>query len=135
MKQSAEELATAFSAATSWVRPEILAMDAGRVHKLLAEEPKLGPYRVYLEETLRRKAHTLTAAEEKIAAEAGEMERAGGEVHGILSNADLPYPTIKVSTGESVRLDPAAFTLHRQDRDRADRDKVFAAFFGAPGDP
>jgi len=131
MKQSAEELATAFSAATSWVRPEILAMDPARVHKLLAEEPKLGPYRVYLEETLRRKAHTLTAAEEKIAAEAGEMERAGGEVHGILSNADLPYPTIKLSTGESVRLDPAAFTLYRQDRDRADRDKVFAAFFGA----
>jgi oligoendopeptidase F len=131
MKQGAEELATAFGAATSWVRPEILAMDAGRVHKLVADEPKLGPYRVFLEETLRRKPHTLSAAEEKIAAEAGEMERAGGEVHGVLSNADLPYPTIKLTTGESVRLDPAAFTLHRQDRDRADRDKVFAAFFGA----
>jgi oligoendopeptidase F len=59
------------------------------------------------------------------------MERAGGEVHGVLSNADLPYPTIKLTTGESVRLDAAAFSLHRQDRDRADRDKVFAAFFGA----
>jgi oligoendopeptidase F len=101
------------------------------VRKFIAEETKLGPYRVFLEETLRRKPHTLSAAEEKIAAEAGEMERAGGEVHGVLSNADLPYPTIKLSTGESVRLDPAAFTLHRQDRDRADREKVFAAFFGA----
>ena len=59
------------------------------------------------------------------------MERAGGEVHGVLSNADLPYPTIKLSTGESVRLDPSAYTLHRQARVRADRDKVFAAFFGA----
>jgi oligoendopeptidase F len=131
MKQAAEELATAFSAACSWVRPEILAMDPARVRKFIAEETKLGPYRVFLEETLRRKPHTLSAAEEKIAAEAGEMERAGGEVHGVLSNADLPYPTIKLSTGESVRLDPAAFTLHRQDRDRADREKVFAAFFGA----
>ena len=78
---------------------------------------------MYLEETLRRKPHTLGAAEEQIAAEAGEMERAGGEVHGVLSNADLPYPTIKLSTGESVRLDPAAFTLHRQARNRADRDE------------
>ena len=58
-------------------------------------------------------------------------ERAGGEVHGVLSNADLPYPTIKLSTGESVRLDPSAYTLHRQSRVRADRDKVFASFFGA----
>jgi len=59
------------------------------------------------------------------------MERAGGDVHGVLSNADLPYPTIKLSTGEKVRLDAAAFTLHRQAPARADRDKVFAEFFGA----
>ena len=131
MKQATEELATAFSAACSWVRPEILTLPPAKVTKFLADEPKLAPYRVYLQETLRRKAHTLGAAEEKIASEAGELERAGGDVHGVLSNADLPYPTIKLSTGESVRLDPAAYSLHRQDRNRADRDKVFAAFFGA----
>jgi oligoendopeptidase F len=131
MKQSAEELATAFSSACSWVRPEILTLAPAKVTKFLADEPKLAPYRVYLQETLRRKAHTLGAAEERVASEAGELERAGGEVHGVLSNADLPYPTIKLSTGESVRLDPAAFSLRRQDRNRADREKVFAAFFGA----
>jgi oligoendopeptidase F len=131
MKQAAEELATAFASACSWVRPEILTLDAAKVRKALAQEPKLAPYRVFLEDTLRRKPHTLSAPEERVAAEAGELARAGGEVHGVLSNADLPYPTVKLSTGESVRLDPAAFSLHRQARSRADRDKVFAAFFGA----
>jgi len=131
MKQAAEELATTFAAAISWVRPEILTLDAAKVRKWIAQEKKLAPYRVFLEETLRRKPHTLGAAEERVAAEAGELQRAGGEVHGVLSNADLPYPTIKLSTGESVRLDAAAFTLHRQARARADRDKVFASFFGA----
>ena len=131
MKQAAEELATAFSAACSWVRPEILTLEPAKVRKFLAQEPKLSPFRVYLEETLRRKPHTLSAGEERVAAEAGELSRAGGEVHGVLSNADLPYPTIKLSTGEAVRLDAAAFTLNRQARNRADRDKVFAAFFGA----
>jgi len=131
MKQSAEELATAFSAATSWVRPELLTVDPAKVRKWIAGTPKLAPYRMYLEETLRRKPHTLSAAEEHVAAEAGELERAGGEVHGVLSNADLPYPTVKLSTGESVRLDPQAYSLHRQDRARADRDKVFSAFFGS----
>jgi oligoendopeptidase F len=131
MKQAAEELATAFSSAISWVRPEILTLDPAKVRKWVGQEKKLGPYRVFLEETLRRKPHTLGAAEERVAAEAGEMARAGGEVHGVLANADLPYPTIKLSTGESVRLDPAAFTLHRQAQARADRDKVFSSFFGA----
>jgi oligoendopeptidase F len=131
MRQAAEELATQFSAATSWVRPEILTLDPAKVKKWVADEPKLAPYRMFLDETFRRKPHTLGAPEERIAAEAGELERAGSEVHGILTNADLPYPTIKLSTGESVRLDAAAFSLHRQARDRADRDKVFSAFFGA----
>lgn len=131
MKQAAEELITTYAAAISWVRPEIVALDLAKVRKFLAQEPKLAPYRMFLEETLRRKPHTLSAAEERVAAEAGELQRTGNEVHGVLSNADLPYPTIKLSTGESVRLDAAAFTLHRQARVRADRDKVFAGFFGA----
>jgi oligoendopeptidase F len=131
MKQAAEELATAFAAASSWVRPELLTIDAAKLRKWIGQDKKLEPYRVFLEETLRRKPHTLGVGEEKVVAEAGDMERAGGDVHGVLSNADLPYPTIKLSTGESVRLDAAAYTLHRQARARPDRDKVFAAFFGA----
>ena len=130
MKQASEELGTAFGAACSWVRPEILTLDAAKVRKFVAGEPKLAPYRVYLQETLRRKPHTLGAAEEQVAAEAGELERAGGEVHGVLSNADLPYPTITLSTGESVRLDASAYSHQRQARNRADRDKVFSTFFG-----
>jgi oligoendopeptidase F len=131
MKQAAEELATAYAAASSWVRPEILTIDPAKLRKWMAGEKKLAPYRVFLEETLRRKPHTLGAGEERVAAEASELERSGGEVHGVLSNADLPYPTIKLSTGETVRLDAAAYSLHRQARNRADRDKVFAEFFGA----
>ena len=131
MKQAAEDLGTQFAAATSWMRPEIVALDPAKVRKFLAAEPKLAPYRMYLEENLRRKPHTLNAAEEKFVVEASDLERASGEVHGILANADLPYPSLKLSTGESVRLDASAFTLHRQSRNRADRDRVFSAFFGA----
>jgi oligoendopeptidase F len=130
MRQAAEELATAFAAATSWVRPEILTIGGERIRDFLAREPRLAPYRFYLEETLRRKAHTLPAGEERVAAEAGEMAKAGDEVYSVLADADVPYPTVKLSTGEEVRLDPAAYSLHRQARARGDRDKVFAAFFG-----
>ncbi|HEY8923698.1 MAG TPA: oligoendopeptidase F [Polyangia bacterium] len=131
MKQAAEELVTAFAAQSAWVRPEILAMAPAKIRKFVAEEKKLAPYRVYLEETIRRKPHTLAAAQEEVVAQASELARAGGEVRGVLSDADLPYPTIKLSSGESVRLDASAFTLHRQSRNKADRDHVFTTFFGA----
>ena len=60
MKQAAEELATAFSAAASWLRPEILTIDPAKIRKWIVQEAKLGPYRVFLEETLRHKPHTLS---------------------------------------------------------------------------
>ncbi len=131
MRQSAEQLATAFAAATAWVRPEVLTLGAAKVREFLARDRGLAPYRFYLEDALRWTPHTLTAPEERIAAETGEMASAGGSIYGVLKDADLPYPTVKLSTGEEVRLDNAAYTFYRAVRSREDRNKVFAAFFGA----
>jgi oligoendopeptidase F len=131
MRQAAEQIGVQFSAATSWIRPEILSLDPARVRAFLAQEPGLAPYRFYLEDVLRWKPHTLSSGEERVAAEAGNLRSSGDSVYSILSNADLPYPTVKLSTGEEVRLDSSAFALHRGSRVRADRDLVFEAFFGA----
>jgi oligoendopeptidase F len=49
----------------------------------------------------------------------------------VLTDADLPWPTVKLSTGEEVRLDTSGFSFARASRAGEDRDRVFAAFFGA----
>jgi oligoendopeptidase F len=131
LRQAAEQLAVDFAAATAWLRPEILSLDPARVRGFIEKEKRLGEYRFFLEEVLRWKPHTLSAGEERVAAEAGNLSGAGGDLYGILANADLPWPTVKLSTGEEVRLDQAGYGLHRASPVRADREKVFAAFFGA----
>lgn len=131
MRQAAEQIAVQFSSATSWIRPEILSLDPARVRAFLAQEPRLAPYRFYLEEVLRWKPHTLSSGEERVVAEAGNIKNGGESVYGILVNADLPYPTVKLSGGVEVRIDASAFALHRASRVRADRDLVFQAFLGA----
>ncbi len=133
MRQAAEQLGVDFGAATSFVRPEILALDPARVREFLAQEPRLGEYRFYLDDVLRWKPHTLSAPEERIVAEAGNLTDAGQSIYGILKDADFPYPKVKLSSGEEVSLDSSAFTLHRASPVRADRDAVFAAFFGGFG--
>jgi oligoendopeptidase F len=130
MKQGAQQLAVDLSAASSFIEPEILSIDPARVRGFLASEARLRDYAFYVQDVLRRRPHTLSAAEERVAAEAGNLADAGASAYTILSNADLPYPTVELSTGK-VRLDPAAYTLHRADPSREDRDKVFRAFFGA----
>jgi oligoendopeptidase F len=131
LKDTARSLFVDFAAATSWIRPELLSLDAARVKGFLDAEPRLAPYRFYVEDVLRWKPHTLSAPEEAILAEAGNLTNAGQAAYGILKDADLPWPTVTLSTGEAVRLDTAAFGLHRASRVRADRDLVFQSFFGA----
>src|SRR5215467_13195717 len=61
------------------------------------------------------------------------MAGSASSVYNILSNADFPYPTVTLSDGRSVKLDQAAFNDLRGLPNRADREKVMSAFFGALG--
>ena len=130
MRDSAQQLAVQFGTATSFMRPEILAIADGKVATWSKAEPRLAPYRFFLDDVLRAKAHTLSESEERIVAEAQAFADTGRTAYGLLANADLPWPTVKLSTGE-VRLDPSAYGLARASPVRADREAVFAAFFGA----
>ena len=131
LRQGAQKLAVDLSSATSFIQPELLTFDAAKVERFLKDEPGLAPYRFYLGDVVRARPHTLDAAGEELLAEAGNLTGAGGSVYGILKDADLPWPTVTFSSGEQVRLDPAAYTLHRAGPVRADRELAFEKFFGA----
>ncbi len=134
LDQTAGQLGVDFGAAVAYVRPEILGLGSAKVHEFMAAEPRLAPYQPYLDDLLRYEAHTLTPGEEKISAMAGRMAGAGSTIRGILNNAEMPWPTITLSTGEKVRLDDAAYTQYRQSSVRADRDSVFRVFWRAHRD-
>jgi oligoendopeptidase F len=133
MRQEMTQVAAAFGAAVAFADPEILKAGKATIDRFVAAEPRLKPYRHDLDDTLRRAAHTLSDSEEKILADAGPMAGSASTVYGILANADFPYPTVTLSDGRSVKLDQAAFADLRGVANRADREKVMSAFFGALG--
>jgi oligoendopeptidase F len=133
MQQEMAQIGANFGAETSFVEPEVLKMDSATVDSFIAKEPRLRVYTFYLHDIIRRRAHTLTDAEEKLLANSSLMASAPSDVYGILSNADFPYPTVALSDGKSVKLDIAGFNLYRAVPNRADREKVMSAFFGALG--
>jgi oligoendopeptidase F len=134
MKQEMSQLNASFGALASFIEPEILKMDPDKVRDFIKREKKLKIYRHYLEDILRRKAHTGTEGEEKIIADAGLMSDAPSSVYGIFSNADFPYPEVRLSDGRTVKLDASGFSLYRASASREDREKVFAAFMGKLND-
>ncbi len=131
MTQEIGQLGTKLSAASSFIDPEILAMNKQTITKFMAQEPKLKIYAHYIDDIQRRKAHTLSAREEKIIADAGIMSDTPYDVYGIFKNADMPRPEITLKKGKKVRLDDAAYTLYRASEDRNLRKEVFEQFFGS----
>jgi len=129
MQSEIGQLGSAFASAASYVEPEILAVDPPRIDAFLSEAPPLGVYRHYLGDIRRRAAHTGTPGEERIIAEAGLVAEGPGEIYGIFSNADFPYPAATLADGKTVTLNPASFAVHRSSGVREDRRTVFGAFF------
>ena len=133
MRQEMVQLAASFSATTSYIDPELLKAGKATLDKYLTEDARLKPYRMRLDDAVRRAAHTLSDTEEKLLADAAPMAGSAGSVFGVLANADFPYPTVTLSDGKSVRLDAAGFAGARAVPNRADREKVMSTFFNTIG--
>ncbi len=131
MKQTLRQLATDFGSKASFIAPELSSLEPKDVEALIQQEPRLKIYRMYLQDIQRTKAHRLSAPEEKILAEASLVASAPVSIYSIFSNAELPFPEITLSDGAEVKLNQAGYSKYRATKNRADREAVFKAFFGA----
>lgn len=133
MKQEIQQIYTDYQAKAAFMEPELVKLDKPAIEKFIAEAPGLKVYQFYLLDLQRRKAHTLSEKEEKILAEAGLMASAPYDIFSVFSNAELPYPEIKLSDGSSVKLTSAGYSRYRALPNREDREAVFAAFWNTIG--
>jgi oligoendopeptidase F len=129
--QAGATLLSRFGEATAWIKPEVLAIGAAKVEQFIAAEPGLKKNAFFLRDTLRSAPHTLSPESEDVLALSGNALGQPGQVYSIFANGELPYPTVTLSDGKPLKLDQAAYTLHRQDSNRDDRKKVFDAFWGS----
>ena len=130
MNQAARQLAVQNDSVTSYVRPELLAIGADKVKSFVAQDARLKPYAIFLDDIVRWAPHTLSSAEETIAAKAGDLTGAGYAIYNILENAEIPWPELTLANGEKTRLDAQAYTLYRASTDRELRRRTFKTFFG-----
>ncbi len=131
MRQEMELLSTDYSSKASFVKPEIAQMDRNRIDAFIAEEPGLRVFKMYLYDIQRTKAHRLSEPEEKILAEAELLANGPSSIYMVFSNADFPYPEVRLSDGTIATLTKAGYSRHRASPNRDDREAVFGAFWGA----
>jgi oligoendopeptidase F len=131
MEQQMRQLSTDYNSKAAFITPEIAAMDKETIDRFIEREPGLKIYKMPLYDIQRTKAHTLSDKEEKILAQAGLMADGPYTIYGVFSNAEMPYPQIELSDGNTVTLTKAAYAQHRASPIRSDREAVFREFWGA----
>ena len=115
----------ALGAATSFDTPEIMAISEEDMERFYEACPDLERYRRYLTNLRRRKAHTLSAAEEKLLAAAGEMADAPDTIYGAFADADLTFPDAVDSKGEKHPLTQGTFVPLEESADRVLRQSAY----------
>ena len=113
------------SAACSFDTPELMAVSEETLNGFYAECPELERYRRYLTDLRRRKPHTLSAAEEKLLAAAGEMAQTPDTVYGALADADLTFRDAVDAQGRAHPLTQGTFVQLEESPDRTLRKSAY----------
>lgn len=124
---------TAVSAAFSFATPEIMAIPEEALEGFYKAAPGLERYRRYLNNERRRREHTLSAAEERLLAAAGEMANAPDTVFGSFLNADMRYPDAVDSEGKPHALSQSTFVPLEESGDRALRKSAYENLYNTLG--
>ncbi|NLY46642.1 MAG: oligoendopeptidase F [Tissierella sp.] len=126
----ARTLYVQFSSNTSFFEPELLTLDEETIHRYMEEKPELKLYTQYFDNILRKKDHVLTAREESILAQNGEVASAPSKIFSMLSNADIKFPKIKDEDGNDVELTNGNFIPFMESKNRTVRKNAFENFYG-----
>ncbi|MDS0299975.1 oligoendopeptidase F [Halogeometricum sp. S1BR25-6] len=129
LQAKAESLASEARSTASFVEPELQELSEEELSGFLESEPELREYEHYFDDVLRTKPHTRSAEVEELLAELGEVASAPSDIYGMLSNADMTFPTVENPEGEDVEISQGNFTKLLKHPDREFRRTVHEEFY------
>ena len=128
MKGRYQHAATKAAEASSFVRPEIMAMPQERMDEFL-NAPELEQWTVALERILRYRPHTLSTREENLLAMQGEMSEASNQIFRQLNDADLKWGLIRDEKGNRIELGHSSFSAFLHSPSRRVRKEAFGKYY------
>ncbi len=131
-RQQVQLLFAEWRQATAWFNPELLGVPLDTLRAWMDADEGLAVYRFMIENLFRQQEHVLDERGEHLLSLAAQVTRVPDEAYEALSTADMRFPTIELSTGESVQVTyPRYRALLATNRVQADRARAFEAHHGA----
>lgn len=127
-----QTLASKLAESGSFFEAELLSLSDEMLNDILNDK-SLSHYRLLLERIIKRKDHTLSAAEEAIIAKSCEMASAADDIFSMLNDADLKFGEITDSDGEKKELTIERYVAFMESTDRNFRKETFRRFYEVYG--
>ena len=125
-------LSTELSMATSYLVPELIAIDDEKLKEYLKND-KLSFYEKHIKDILREKPHTLNEREEEILAATADLSGIPENVYDMLSFSDLEFPEIEDEEGNKVKLTHSNYSLFLKSKNARVRKDAFEATYSVYG--
>ncbi len=114
---------------SAFIVPEILAMDDELLAIYRESVPELKRYARSLEIIEKKKAHTLTPEMEEFLALSLQATQSSSNIFNMFNNADVRFPDIKNSKGETLSVTHGTYINHLESSDREVRKAAFESLY------
>ena len=129
MSGETQLIAAKLNQVTSWLEPEILALDVAIITQSMEQMPELQKYAWFLQQIIRKKAHILDHEKEELLARVGELAQTSSNVFAMFNNADITFPEITDQNKEKKKLTVGTYISYMENRDRTLRKQAFQALY------
>ncbi len=129
LKGQAENLLVQFGTKTSFIQSDILKLSEEKIKEYFALEKQLEDYDIFIKKILDKKDYILSSQMEELFSLTNLFSDSTRNASAMLSNLELPIPTVTLSTGKEIKLTTANFNLYRGGKVKEDRELVMKEFF------
>ncbi len=130
MQGLAQQLVAKAQQASSFLNPEILAIEPEKLEKYM-QQPELALYRHNIEDITRARTHTLPAEQEALLSQFAEVSGSPDQVFTMLSNVDIEFEDVIDENGNPSPLSNGNFGVYRESKSQAVRKDSFEKLHGA----
>ncbi|RLE19754.1 MAG: oligoendopeptidase F [Acidobacteria bacterium] len=128
-RSRANALMARIGQASSFIAPEVAQIQNEQLVEFMAS-PRLKTYAHVIDNMTRLKAHTRSTEVEEVLAGASLLQGAPVQIYQGMVSADIQWPEIKDSNGETTKVIPALFYSFMGNQDRRIRKDAALALFG-----
>ena len=118
---------------SAYITPELTALD-GEFLLALSRKEEFADYDYQLSEIVRRKQHTLSAAEEKLLAGVGLFSDGFHDAFNMFDSLDVKFKPVRDEDGRRVEMSHGVYSKLLASSDRKVRKAAFNSMFAAYGD-